>query len=126
MRGFGSLSATVGLSYTIGTEAGRYLGVFVPVIDVGALTVLRFSDDTSYDLPSLKWGNLISPGLYFVAGFKEKVPLAFGIGGQFGPSLRKVVVQGNQADPIQELGGWRIGAFLSVDIPVTYLHVGKK
>ena len=126
VRGFGSLSAPVGLSYTIGTDSGRYFGVFVPVIDVGALTVLRFSDDTSYDLPSLKWGNLISPGLYFVAGFKEKVPLAFGIGGQFGPSLRKVEVQGNQANPIQELGSWRIGAFLSVDIPVTYLHVGRK
>ena len=102
-------------------EAGS-LGFFVPLLDVGAVTAFRFDDENTQDLPELSWGNLLSPGVYLVYDFPARIPLAFGIGGQAGPSLRKVKQQGA---PDIEQGGKRIGAFIAVDIPITYFYLGK-
>jgi hypothetical protein len=112
-----ALSAPVGLSLNRGSDDRRYWGIFIPVIDVGALTAFQFSNDYYNDLPSLKWANLIAPGIYLTQGWKGKRPLAWGVGAQLGPSLRTV-----SADQrLDTSGGFRLGAFLTVDIPMFYL-----
>jgi hypothetical protein len=56
-----------------------------------------------------------------VYDFPGKWPIAFGIGGQAGPGLRKVTVDGLEINK----SGARYGAFLTVDIPFTYFYLGK-
>ena len=97
------------------------LGFFVPLIDVGAVTALRFKDSTAQDLPELTWGNILSPGLYVVYDLPGKLPIAVGYGAQIGPSLRKVTELG----ALVNKSGWRHGFFATVDIPITYFYLGK-
>ena len=128
---FGSLTAPVGLSLSWGlgkpsTETDKAhaygsIGLFVPLIDVGAVTALRFKDSTAQDLPELTWGNILSPGLYAVYDFPGRVPIAIGYGAQIGPSLRKVT----ENNELVNKSGWRHGFFASVDIPITYFYLGK-
>jgi len=134
-KSFGAVTAPVGLSLSWGlghkkkNEAGGTknvnlgsLGFFIPLLDVGAVTAFRFKDNTSQNLPDLTWGNILSPGLYLVYDFKGKWPISLGLGGQSGPGLRKVTVAN---DVVIEKSGVRYGAFLTVDIPITYFHLGK-
>ncbi|MCB0523192.1 MAG: hypothetical protein H6576_00625 [Lewinellaceae bacterium] len=96
------------------------IGFFFPVIDVGAIYAYRFEDDGVENLPALEWKNIVAPGAYLVIDPPlGKWPLAFGFGGQMGPLLRKV----NQAGAYenQELGSYRIGGFITMDIPINYL-----
>jgi hypothetical protein len=134
-RTFGAITAPAGLSLSWGlgrektnTKTGETthqslgsLGFFIPLIDVGAVTAFRFKDSTSQNLPELTWSNILSPGLYLVYDFPGKWPIAFGIGGQAGPGLRKVTVDGLEINK----SGARYGAFLTVDIPFTYFYLGK-
>ncbi len=134
-RTFGAITAPVGLSLSWGlghTKTNALtgestlkslgsLGFFVPLIDVGAVTAFRFKDSTAQNLPELTWSNILSPGLYLVYDFPGKWPIAFGLGGQAGPGLRKVSVNGNEIDK----SGARFGAFLTVDIPFTYFYLGR-
>jgi hypothetical protein len=116
-----ALSAPLGLSGSFGLGKAGSLGFFVPVIDVGALTAYRFKDDSAQNLPELTWGNILSPGFYVVYDTPGKWPFAIGYGAQIGPGLRKVSEMGLNV----EKSGWRQGLFLSVDIPITYLYLGK-
>lgn len=134
-RTFGAITAPVGLSLSWGlghTKTNALtgestlkslgsLGFFVPLIDVGAVTAFRFKDSTAQNLPELTWSNILSPGLYLVYDFPGKWPIAFGLGGQAGPGLRKVSVNGYETDK----SGARFGAFLTVDIPFTYFYLGR-
>ncbi|MDX1913358.1 MAG: hypothetical protein SFV22_17825, partial [Saprospiraceae bacterium] len=116
-----ALSAPLGISASYGLGKGGSLGFFVPVIDVGAVTAWRFKDDSAENLPELTWGNILSPGVYIVYDTPGKWPFAIGYGAQIGPGLRKVSEMGLEV----EKSGWRQGFFLSVDIPITYLYLGK-
>ena len=134
-KSYGAITAPLGLSMSWGlghiktnsaTGETRLkslgsLGFFVPLIDVGAVTTFRFKDSTSQNLPELTWSNILSPGLYVVYDFPGKWPIAFGIGGQAGPGLRKVTADGLEIVK----SGARFGAFLAVDIPFTYFYLGK-
>lgn len=132
-RGFMALSAPVGVSvsWKLGepklkangkTRTPGSFSFFAPIIDVGGLVSYRFNDPFSNDLPELKWSNLLAPGLYGVWGWGNDLPISLGIGAQRGPNLRKVSV--NAVDI--STGGWRYGAFLTVDIPVFNLYVQSK
>lgn len=113
---FGSLSAPLGLGINRGFSGKQSLSLYLSILDVGALAAFRFNDPVSNDLPELKFSNIFAPGAYAVWGFRPNWPIVLGVGGQRGPNLRKI------NDPtrpdIKEDSGWRIGAFLSVDIPV--------
>lgn len=121
--GIFALHAPVGinLNWGLSGENGSF-SLFVPIIDVGAITAFRFGDETS-TLPELSFKNIIAPGAYAVYGFGKDLPFAFGIGGQLGPNTRKIEVDEfgmpteNRID-----SGFRIGAFLSVDIPVFHFY----
>jgi len=134
-KNFGAITAPVGISFSWGLGYKKKqddgdlkqinlgsIGFFLPLLDVGAVTTFRFKDSTSQNLPELTWGNILAPGFYLVYDFPNKWPLAFGLGGQIGPGLRKVVVNGG--DEIDK-SGIRFGAFLTVDIPFTFFHLGK-
>jgi hypothetical protein len=127
---FGAIMAPAGLSLSWGlgrrdAETVRdwgSLGFFVPLIDVGAVTAFRFQDDAAENLPDLTWRNILSPGLYLVYDTPGRWPMALGVGGQAGPGLRSVTVDGVEIGK----GGIRYGGFLSVDIPISYFYLGKK
>lgn len=112
---FASVSAPLGLAFSKGLGRAGSLSLFAPVIDVGALALLRFRDDNTVELPALEWRTLFSPGAYLVYGFGADLPFSLGAGIQYGPELRSVdSTTGNTVTN----SGWRIGGFLSVDIPV--------
>lgn len=107
-------TAPVGLNYTAGTPSGWSYGVFVPVIDVGALTRLHLSDaNGATALPELTFSNVFSPGLYFSLGFKN-APFSVNIGGQYGPQLKQFDAN-NQP---QYLDSFRFGIGFVLDIPL--------
>lgn len=116
--------APLGFDLSFGNKKGNAsTGLFLPFIDVGALAAFRLGDTQSADVPQLKWSNIIAPGAYLVFGFSKAAPISLSIGGQLGPNLRKVNVQGITLD---DQRGYRIGATLAIDIPVLRLVGGQK
>lgn len=143
VQNFGSVAAPLGLSLSWGLgkrnpetkvdtlKSGKIkvkvreygsLGLFVPIIDVGAVTAYRFKDDSAQNLPELTWSNILSPGLYLTYHLPRKWPIALGVGGQLGPGLRKVTENGLEVDR----SGYRYGAFIAVDIPITYFYLNNR
>lgn len=116
--------APLGFDFSFGNKKGNASrGLFLPFIDVGALAAFRLGDNQAADVPQLKWSNIIAPGAYLVFGITRAVPMSLSIGGQLGPNLRKVNVQGVTLD---DQRGYRIGATLAIDIPVLRLAGGQK
>ncbi len=118
-----ALHAPVGINLNWGLENNKgSFSLFAPIIDVGAITAFRFGDDTS-TLPELSFKNIIAPGVYAVYGFGRDLPFALGVGAQMGPNTRKIEVDafGNPTENRTD-SGFRIGAFLSVDIPVFHFY----
>lgn len=91
--------------------------VFVPVLDVGAITALRLVDQNA-ELPELEWKNFIAPGLFLNLGFKNS-PLSIHAGAQVGPSTIQI---GSTRPRL-----WRFGAGISVDLHLwsIYTKPGK-
>jgi hypothetical protein len=115
--------APLGFDLSFGNKKGNSsIGLFLPFIDVGALAAFRLGDNQAADVPQLRWSNIIAPGAYLVFGFSRAAPLSFSIGGQLGPNLRKVDLQGITLD---DQRGYRIGATLAIDIPVLRLAGGQ-
>ncbi len=115
---FIAIAAPIGLNLSRGFGDNGSLGLFIPLIDVGALAAYRYQDPTTTDLPKLSLNNIIAPGGYLVYGFGADIPISIGLGGQLGPNLRQIV-SGTQTE---FASGWRIGAFLGVDIPIFRLY----
>lgn len=93
------------------------LSLFVPLIDIGAVTAFRFNNDSS-QIPTIQLKNILAPGLYGIWGIGN-TPISLGLGAQYGPQLRKV---GAAQNDLSENFYVRYGAFLAVDIPMFYLH----
>jgi hypothetical protein len=114
----------LGFDLSLGNKKGNgSVGLFLPIVDVGALAAFRLGDSQSADVPQLTWSNILAPGAYVVFGFSKAAPLSLSIGGQLGPNLRKVNTQGITLD---DQRGYRIGATLAIDIPVVRLSGGHK
>jgi hypothetical protein len=109
------INAPVGMALNWKTDKAGSKTLYFSVIDVGALTAYRFGDDETDNLPDLKWSNIIAPGIHYIYGFPGK-PLSFGIGIQRGPNLRKI--NSETLPEVSKIGGWRVGVFFAVDIPV--------
>lgn len=112
-----SLTVPVGLSIA---TSGRYgsFGVFIPVIDIGAVTRLRFdSKDSANALPELNFKNIFAPGIFLSYGI-SKLPITINGGIQYGPEL-KVKEQG--VDP-KYYESYRIGLGIVVDIPLLTIY----
>lgn len=114
-------TAPVGFGLSWGNKGGCVNGVFLPVIDIGALTRLRLfsADSTVKTLPEFKFKNIFSPGIYFSHGFK-KSPIAVNIGIQYGPDLQVIKADGSTSGSGKD--AFRVGAGIVIDIPLFNLH----
>lgn len=113
------VSAPIGFSFNAGLGSRGSVGLYVPLIDVGAVTAFRFGDSTTDDLPELNIQNILAPGAYLIYGWGKDIPFTIGLGTQLGPNLRNV---DNGQNTIQS-SGWRFGVVASIDIPVFNLFV---
>ncbi|MBK8567516.1 MAG: hypothetical protein IPN76_30415 [Saprospiraceae bacterium] len=111
--------APIGIDINLGLKNAGSLSLYAQVVDVGAIFAYRFSDETS-PIPELKFQNIVAPGGYLVYGFGNNIPASFGVGAQLGPNLRKV--DPNLGLSVQKTNAWRLGAILSVDIPITHFY----
>jgi hypothetical protein len=111
-------SAPVGVNFNVGFGEAGSLSLFMPVIDIGAIYVYRFSDQTQ-PLPVFDFKNILAPGAYIIYGAGKDIPLSAGFGAQLGPNLRKVTTSGLQ---VSETSAWRFGFILNVDIPILHLY----
>lgn len=109
-----AVTAPIGVTFNWGFKRAGSLSLMVSAFDVGALTAFRFQDNTTNELPDLKFENVLAPGGYLIYGV-PKYPIAIGIGAQLGPNLRSVT---DASLNIDKTSGWRWGAFLAVDIPM--------
>jgi hypothetical protein len=119
------MTAPVGIAISRGIspfqDAGS-LTLFVPLIDIGAVTAFRFQDPLTETLPEITLQNIYAPGAYLIYGF-PRWPVSFGTGFQMGPQLRQVDLGGNN---IVDANGYRVSAFLAVDIPIFNLYTSMR
>ncbi len=99
---------------------GHSISIFTSIIDVGAITAFRLTDD---ETPSnnVNWGNVFAPGAYLIWGIGN-TPLALAAGAQYGPQLRKVTAIDGAAVATIDSRAWRFGLSLTVDIPLFSLY----
>ena len=95
--------------------------MFGVLLDIGAIVDYRIQGDTAIE-NKITLGNIFSPGGYVVYGFAWNLPIAIGVGGQYGPGLYKVEKDKNHITNSTWI--WR--AFISVDIPLATIYNRKK
>jgi|GEM_PF-5681205 len=119
---YGSFVSPVGLQVAWPNSCcwNKYLGVLVPIIDIGPYLSLEGKEKDINVAPNLSFKQVFAPGVYFTLGPWKKTPLAFGFGGSYTPFLE---VTGD-GTPVAT---WRAQAFIAVDIPIFPLASwGKK
>jgi hypothetical protein len=90
----GSLSVPIGvtLSFKLSEKDQGSFSLFLPVIDIGAVTSFRIEEGgTRY--PELTLSNFIAPGVFLYRNMKNS-PFYFGLGYQYGPNVREITVNG--------------------------------
>ncbi len=119
-KGVGGLACPVGLELNWGTGIAGLRGIFISAFDLGAVATYRFSaTDSSYEnSPQIGWRQLVSPGLYLLVQQRNH-PITLGLGMQITPELRKVSAETTESAKT----ALRVGAFLSMDIPLFTLYV---
>lgn len=112
-------TAPVGLYGQISSWGkGESLGIFIPIIDIGAPVRLRIdSNNENKTLPDFNFNDIFSPGFYFTYGFGKKLPLAINVGGQYGPKLRDVEDTENLGS-VKTVDSYRINISAVIDIPL--------
>jgi len=104
--------APVGIAFkhSISRKNSQYIGFYVSLFNVGELTSFRLQYDFRQNLPDMKIENIFTPGGYFVYGL-PKMPLAVGIGAQYGPAYRNTY---NHANTLPF--NYSVNVFISVDL----------
>ena len=122
------VTAPIGLSLDWGNQflfwekRNHTTGLFFPIVDIGAAFSYRWTNSEAEGFPEeIKWQQILSPGAYVIWGI-GKSPLALNLGVQYTPQLRKITDQNNEL----EANAWRVGAGLTVDIPIFYFHKSTK
>ena len=120
----GSNSSNIGVTAPIGFsfswrsqltgESSASNSIFLSALDIGAPFSFRFADDSANGFPEdIKWEQIFSPGLFYIYGFKN-APLAFAMGCQYTPLLRKIEVD----QVVNQESVLRFSLSLNVDIPI--------
>lgn len=107
-----SFFAPIGIEMARSTNESSYSLLF-SVVDLGSIVSYRFESGEVDGIPEdfiLK--SVISPGVFFVHGFKNS-PLSLGLGAQFTGDLRKV--------DDQRSSSIRLGLFLAADLTLFQL-----
>jgi hypothetical protein len=95
--------------------------IFFSLLDLGAITAFRFTNDSTEKVPTIELKDIFSPGIFYSHGF-GKTPLSLNIGYQVGPLLRKVNLDENLVGKSYS----RISVSIVVDIPVFNLYSRSK
>lgn len=120
------VSAPIGIAVSHGLNQYGSLSAFLSFVDLGAIVDYQLKVDSVINsngnkVPSIEkdykieLGQIFSPGGYLVYGFGGNIPLAFGLGAQYGPGLSKIDIDAGM--PVVLNPKWRFNAFLSVDLP---------
>lgn len=114
------LSCPVGLELNFGRNSTAVRGVFLSAFDLGAVASYRFTAGDSLDrgAPQIGWKQLVSPGFYLLLQKREH-PITLGLGLQLTPDLRQIKENSVKV----EKNALRLGAFVSVDIPLFTFYV---
>lgn len=91
--------------------------IFFSLIDLGAITAFRFTNDSTEKVPTIELKDIFSPGIFYSHGF-GRTPLSLNIGYQVGPLLRRVRLDENEYGKTYS----RFSVSLVVDIPVFNLY----
>ncbi|MEM7574496.1 MAG: hypothetical protein AAF433_16450 [Bacteroidota bacterium] len=114
-----SLFVPVGLSMSWKnsyTQKSSY-SLFFPIIDLGAVSAYRFDQGANNqirELPEFEFQNVFAPGAHLMYNF-AKSPFSLGAGVQYGPSLRRIRLEG---EPIIKVSAVRFMLSLSIDVPI--------
>lgn len=95
--------------------------IFFSLIDLGAVTAFRFTNDSTEKVPTIELKDIFSPGIFYSHGF-GKTPLSLNIGYQVGPLLRRVKLDENDFSKTYS----RVSVSLVVDIPIFNLYSRSK
>lgn len=106
------VTAPIGVAISWGCH-GWSNSVFLSMVDIGALTAFRFTDDSTETVPNIRLQNIVSPGVFYSLGIKN-TPLSVNLGWQMGPLLRNVTAVQN--DYSQSYS--RVSLSLCVDLPL--------
>lgn len=114
-------TAPVGLNFSIGKIGkGWSIGLFTPIIDIGALTHYRFdSGNDSEALPAVNLQNILAFGGHLQFGVKG-TPLILSAGWQTGPQIRKVDNTVPGGFKSVDSSRWSIG--VTIDIPIMNIY----
>lgn len=88
------------------------ISLFISIIDIGAITAFRITNDSTETLPSITWNNFIAPGAYLIWGIR-KSPVSISAGAQYGPQVKKLDDLNNDA-----FAKWNFRLGCTVDIPL--------
>ncbi|QEC68034.1 hypothetical protein FRZ67_12235 [Panacibacter ginsenosidivorans] len=104
-----------------GSGGGKSITAFISLIDLGAVTAFRFTNDSAEKVPTIELEDIVSPGIFLSYGL-GKVPMSFNVGYQYGPLLRKV----NLDENLYEKNYSRFSISLCVDIPFLNFYTKSK
>lgn len=99
--------------------------VFFSLIDLGTVAGYRFKNSGDENLkaenvPPVKFQHIISPGVFFVYGFRDS-PFAAGAGLQYSPRLRSITDAQNIE--VAKASALRALLFVAIDIPLFNLII---
>jgi hypothetical protein len=106
-----AVAAPVGFEVSWSARGGS-LGFFMPLIDLGNLTMARFGSDTLQNDPKVGFSQVMAPGLYAVWGVTRSNPFTIGVGAQLAPGLRETKVTNLSVSTV------RASLFLAFDLPL--------
>ena len=122
---FVGASLPIGVEFAVGINSKVIgsVGLFVQVLDLGAVLNYSLSNDNDDVSTSSDFGfkQVLSPGAYLTTHFKNN-PITLGIGASYSPSLREVTSNGitTSANVLQ------YGVFLAVDLNVFTIFGSRK
>lgn len=111
----------------------RYLrgdswGVFIGVLDLGAVVSARLSGDTLGLPTDLKLVQVFSPSVYLTYGFKN-APISLGAGIQYMPQLRKIIRLDDEGNDLGDgsfaTNSLFLGARITWDMPLLSIYQKK-
>lgn len=122
------IAAPIGVSFSVGgikkneTKGGKSWSALISLVDLGAVTAYRFTNDSTTDkLPTIQLKDIVSPGLFISYGL-GKCPISINGGFQYGPLLRKVSADANTTSNSY----WRASLSVCVDIPVLNFYTKSR
>lgn len=103
------------------------ISLFLPMIDIGAVTALRISDPNAGDLPTFQWRDIFAPGAYIYWGLPT-VPISIGFGGQYSSALREIKFVSANTINTTFASSIRYGFGVGVDLSLLNFHtsLGKR